>query len=51
MCAQVIALYASPEARDVTARDDAAVSGICDNPKILKRLAKDSLTALNHLHK
>lgn len=54
MCAadaQVIALYASPQASDVNARGGTTISGICDNPRALKQLAKDTLTALNHLHK
>jgi hypothetical protein len=48
---QVIALYTSPQAFDANARDRTTISGICDNPQALKRLAKDTLTALDHLHK
>lgn len=48
---QVIALYTSPQAFDANARDHTTISGICDNPQALKRLAKDTLTALDHLHK
>jgi hypothetical protein len=47
---QVIALYASPQASDINARERSTISGMCDNPRALKRLAKDTLTALNHLH-
>jgi hypothetical protein len=50
-CVQVIALYVSPQAMDMNARERSTISGICDNPRALKRLAKDTLTALDHLHK
>jgi hypothetical protein len=49
--AQVIGLYSSPQAADANARNGGVISGICDNPAALKRLAKDTLTALDHLHK
>lgn len=45
VCAQVIALYASHEARDVSARDDADFSRICDNPIALP----EGLACVSHV--
>lgn len=47
---QVISLYSAPQSwEDEKAHVDP--QGICNNPWALKKLARDTLTALDHLHK
>jgi hypothetical protein len=44
-------MYAAPLAREAGMSGGPALAGVCDNPKALKRLAHDTLSALSHLHK
>jgi hypothetical protein len=45
---QVIHSYVPPPAH--TSMQNQELHGICDQPWVLKKLAKDLLTALDHLH-